>query len=367
MDIALKEITVGALVDGYKDNEEEGVTGYGGRLNIRPKYQREFIYKDPQRDAVIDTLQKGFPLNTMYWMVNDNDTFEVLDGQQRTISICQFVSSKFSMKNLFGRQELMYFSNLTDAEQQKILDYRLMIYFCQGTDRERLEWFRTINIAGEELTEQEVRNAVYTGEWLTDAKRHFSKTGCAAYGLAKEYLSGVAIRQDYLETALQWISNNDIERYMSAHQHSENASELWQYFQSVIHWVKTTFPRYRREMKGLAWGELYNRYKDVSLNAADLEKEVARLMEDEDVTNKKGIYAYLLDGQEKHLNIRDFRDSEKRTAYEKQAGICAHCRKHFEIGEMDADHITPWHEGGRTTAENCQVLCKECNRRKGGR
>jgi hypothetical protein len=367
MKIELKEITIGALTEGYKNNEEEGVVGYGGKLNIRPKYQREFIYKPAQQEAVIDTVQKGFPLNTMYWMVNDDGTFEVLDGQQRTISVCQFINGDFSMKGIFGREELMYFHNLTGEERQKILDYKLMVYFCEGTDKERLEWFRTINIAGEKLTDQELLNAVYTGEWLTDAKRHFSKTNCAAYHFANRYLNGSPIRQDYLETAIKWISHNDIEGYMSKHQQDANASELWQYFQNVIHWAQTTFPQYRKEMQGIAWGELYNRYKDTPLNAANLEKEVSRLMEDEDVTNKRGIYEYLWDGQERHLNIRAFRDSEKRTAYEKQEGICPYCKKHFDIKEMEADHITPWHEGGKTTAANCQMLCKECNRRKSGK
>lgn len=357
MKIELKEITVRELTAGYEDNAEAGVTGYGGRLDIRPPYQREFIYKDKQRDAVIDTLTKEYPLNVMYWAVREDGNFEVIDGQQRTISICQFVQGDFSFNKL-------YFHNLQNDAQEQILNYKLMVYFCSGTDSERLAWFKTINIAGEELTDQELRNAVYSGPWVTDAKRHFSKNGCPAYGLGGDYLSGSAIRQDYLETTIQWISGGDIEGYMAKNQHKPNANELWLYFQSVIAWVKAVFPKYRNEMKGIAWGDLYNEFKGREFDPKKLEAEVSQLMEDEDVTNKKGIYPYILDGKEKNLNIRAFSKNQKREAYERQKGKCRVCKKHFEIDEMEADHITPWHEGGKTSAKNCQMLCREDNRRK---
>ncbi|EIC19491.1 HNH endonuclease family protein [Thiorhodovibrio frisius] len=361
MKIEFREITVRELTDSYQDNEEDGVSGYGGKLDIRPPYQREFIYKDKQRDAVVDTIIKNFPLNVMYWAVRNDGEFEVIDGQQRTISICQYVEGDFAFDNL-------YFHNRQEDEQERILNYKLMVYLCSGTDSERLEWFKTINIAGEELTEQELRNAVYAGSWVTDAKRHFSKNGCPAYGLGSKYLSGTAIRQDYLETAIKWISkNNDIENYMAENQHKPNANNLWLYFQSVIAWVKSTFPVYRKEMKGIAWGDLYNMFKDQELDPRKLEDEVSTLMEDEDVTKKKGIYAYVLDGKEKNLNIRAFSKNEKREAYERQKGICTVCKEHFDIDDMEADHITPWHEGGKTSAENCQMLCKEDNRRKSGK
>lgn len=360
MKIELKEITVRELANGYEDNDEAGVTGYGGKLDIRPPYQREFIYKDKQRDAVIDTITKDFPLNVMYWAVREDGNFEIIDGQQRTISICQYVEGDFSFN---GR----YFHNLQKDEKEKILNYKLMVYFCSGTDSERLEWFKTINIAGEELTDQELRNAVYSGSWVTDAKRHFSKNGCPAYGLGGDYLKGSAIRQDYLETTIKWISEGDIEGYMAKHQHKPNANSLWLYFQSVIAWVQATFPKYRKEMKGIPWGDLYNVFKDQEFDPKKLEAEISRLMEDEDVTNKKGIYSYVLDAQEKHLNIRTFSNNQKREAYERQKGICPVCKEHFEIEEMEGDHITPWHEGGRTSAENCQMLCKEDNRRKSGK
>ncbi len=358
MKIELKEITVRALAEGYQDNQEGGVTGYGGILDIRPPYQREFIYKTEQRKAVINTVNQGFPLNVMYWAVREDGNFEVIDGQQRTLSICQFIDGKFSFND-------RYFHNLQDDEQKKTLDYKLMIYLCSGTDSEKLQWFETINIAGETLTPQELRNAVYSGSWVTDAKRYFSKQGCAAYGLGNGYLKGSPIRQDYLETAIKWISNNDIAAYMATHQHKPNATPLWLYYKGLIEWIEAVFPVYRKEMKGIDWGTLYGAYKGAEHDHNKLEWDIAALMEDEDVTKKKGIYFYVLDGKEKHLSIRAFSNNQKREAYERQKGICPRCTDIFTIEEMEADHITPWHLGGKTIAENCQVLCQEDNRRKG--
>ena len=360
MKIELKEIPIRELADGYEDNDEGGVVGYGGSLDIRPPYQREFIYKDKQRDAVIDTVTKDFPLNTMYWSVRDDGEFEIIDGQQRTVSICQYIEGDFAFKD-------RYFHNLQDDEKEQILNYKLMVYFCTGTDSERLEWFKVINIAGEKLTDQELRNAVYSGSWVTDAKRYFSKTGCPAYGLGGDYLTGTAIRQDYLETTISWISGGEIEGYMGEHQHKPNANALWLYFQKVIAWIKATFPQYRKEMKGVDWGNLYNEFHEQEFDAETLEAEIAKLMEDDDVSNKKGIYTYVLTRKEKHLNIRAFTDNQKREAYERQKGICPECKEHFEIEEMEGDHITPWHEGGKTIAANCQMLCKEDNRTKSGK
>ena len=349
MKIELKEISVRELTEGYENNEDAGVFGYGGKLDIRPPYQREFIYKDKQRDAVINTVMKGFPLNVMYWAVREDGNFEVIDGQQRTISICQYVDGDFAFNN-------RYFHNLKDDEKEQILNYKLMVYLCSGPDSEKLEWFRTINIAGEKLTEQELRNAVYSGSWVTDAKRYFSKNSCAAYNIGGDYLTGTAIRQDYLETTIKWISNDDIEGYMATNQHKPNANPLWLYFQSVIAWVQSTFPTYRNEMKGVAWGTLYNSFKDVELDANKLEVEISKLMEDEDVTNKKGIYSYVLDRRERSLNIRAFSPNQKREAYERQKGICPACKEKFDIDKMEGDHITPWHEGGKTSAANCQKI-----------
>jgi hypothetical protein len=360
MKIELHQIPIRELVKDYSNSDEEGVKGYGGKLDIRPKYQREFVYKDDQRNAVINTVRNGFPLNVMYWVKNNEQSFEVLDGQQRTISICEYIKNNFSI-------EYKLFSNLTNDEQEQILNYELMIYFCEGEDSEKLAWFEIVNIAGAVLTKQELRNAVYTGPWLSDAKRYFSKTSCPAYQIANKYLNGTAIRQEYLETALDWISNGNINDYMSRHQQAPDALELWSYFQSVITWVQGKFPTYRKEMKGVDWGMLYNNHKDKTLAPAVLEKEISRLMQDDDVTSKKGIYGFVLDGEEHHLNIRAFTGNMKREAYERQQGICPVCKKHFEYEEMEGDHIDPWHLGGKTESQNCQMLCKECNRRKSGK
>ena len=357
MKIELHEMTVGEIAAGYVDNAEAGVSGYGGKLNIRPKYQREFVYDEKKRNAVIETIKKGFPLNVMYWVKNDDGTFEVLDGQQRTISFCQYVTGAFSL-------DCRAFHNLTKAEQDQILQYKVMVYFCEGTDKEKLDWFQVINIAGEKLTDQELRNAVYTGSWLSDAKLKFSKSNCAAYLKGNKYLTGSPIRQEYLETALKWISHDRICDYMSKHQHDPNANELFSYFLRVIDWVEMTFTHYRKEMKGLEWGPLYEDYGTQSFDTAALEQEITSLMADDDVTNKKGIYKYVLTRQEKYLSVRAFDNRMKRTAYEQQKGICPKCKKHFALEEMEADHITPWSRGGKTLAENCQMLCRECNRRK---
>ncbi len=361
MNIELKEITVRELTEGFEDNAENGVVGYGGKLDIRPPYQREFIYKDKQRDAVIDTVNKSYPLNVMYWAVREDGNFEVIDGQQRTISLCQYVNGDFSFM-------FRGFDNLQNDEQEKILNYKLMVYVCSGTDSEKLEWFKTINIAGEKLTEQELRNAVYSGSWVSDAKRHFSKTGCPAFRIGSDYINGSPIRQEYFETAIDWISNGNIEVYMSNHQHDPNASALWRYFQDVITWVEATFTTKRSKfMKGVNWGKLYNKYKDVVYDTKAIEEETVRLILDDDVTKKSGIYPYILTRDEKYVSIRSFTDPTKHKIYEQQKGICVKCTEHFSLNDMEADHITPWSLGGKTTEENCQMLCKNCNRTKSGK
>lgn len=359
MKIELHEITIREVAENYVDNNEEGVIGYNGKLNIRPKYQREFVYDEKKRNAVINTIRNNFPLNVMYWVENEDGTFEVLDGQQRTISFCQYINGDYSI-NHFA------FHNLTKPEQEKILSYKLLIYFCEGDDQEKLDWFEIINIAGLELKEQERRNAVYTGPWLTHAKSIFSKNNCAASNLSKDYVEGTVNRQEILEKAIKWISKGEIRDYMSAHQKDPNADELWIYFQNVINWVKRIFTTYRSEMKGIDWGWLYDEYKDKVIDTVELEKKIESLMMDDEVQKKSGIYPYVLTNEEKYLNLRAFLDGQKRSAYTRQAGICPHCKKHFEIEQMEGDHITPWHLGGKTTPENCQMLCRECNRRKSG-
>jgi hypothetical protein len=363
MKIDLHKIKVREVVDGYKDSDEEGVVAYGGKLDVRPKYQREFVYKPAQRNAVVHTVRHQFPLNVMYWIENSSGNHEVLDGQQRTLSICQYVNGDYSINDLF-------FHNLTKEEKDQILNYELMVYFCDGTDKERIEWFDVINTAGEKLTPQELLNAVYTGPWLSDAKLKFSKTNCVAYLLASDdgaLLTGSPIRQEYLETAISWINNGEVADYMAKHQHNKNADELWKYFQDVIEWVRKTFTNYRKEMAHVNWGELYNEFKDKKMNADKLEEEVSELMQDDDVSKKSGIYPYILTRQERHLSVRAFNDKMKREAYERQKGVCIKCSKKFDLKEMEADHIKPWHDGGRTNAENCQMLCKQDNRTKSGK
>ncbi|MDR3234031.1 MAG: DUF262 domain-containing protein [Planctomycetaceae bacterium] len=358
MKIELHQIPIRELVNGYTNSQEEGVRGYGGKLDIRPKYQREFVYKEQQRDAVITSVRNRFPLNVMYWVKNGGN-YEVLDGQQRTISICEYVANKFSVAD-------KRFDNLTGDQQEPILDYELMVYFCEGTDSEKLAWFEIVNIAGAVLTKQELRNAVYTGEWLTDAKGYFSRTGCIAHQISVSYVNGAPIRQELLETAIAWINNGKIEEYMSVHQHDKDANELWQYFQNVITWVKEVFQVYRKEMKGLNWGGFYNCYKNDSFDTDKLEERIKTLMSDRDVNKKSGVYEYVLTGDERCLNIRNFDNNDKREVYERQNGVCPHCKQSFAIDKMEGDHITPWSQGGKTVTENCQMLCKDCNRRKAG-
>ncbi len=368
MTITPIEVTVGDIYDGFEDNDEEGVLGFDGKLNIRPAYQREYVYDKQHRDEVIRTIQKGFPLNVMYWGKNSDGTYELMDGQQRTLSFCKYVDGEFSIDN-------RTFNNLPRDMQDRILDYKVQIYVCEGAESEKLDWFRVINIAGMELSAQELRNAVYTGTWLTDAKRRFSKPRCVAGKAADKYLAGNPIRQDYLQAALSWIADRDgrvIEDYMSRHQHDRNCDGLLQYFYTVMEWVKKTFPVYRPVMKGIHWGILYNRYSKNAYDPARLEARIKELLADDDVTCQKGIYEYVLSGNMKYLNIRVFTDRMKQSAYERQGGICPYCARegklvHYTISEMEADHITPWVEGGRTDADNCQLLCREHNRRKGAR
>ncbi|MBX2897943.1 MAG: DUF262 domain-containing protein [Cyclobacteriaceae bacterium] len=363
MKIASQNIKVSELVAGYEDKAEEGVRGYGGRLNIRPAFQREFIYKEKQRNEVINTVRKNFPLNTMYWAVA-GDGFELMDGQQRTVSICQYVSGDFAVE-IDGNP--MFFNNLTGEKQKQILDYELFVYVCEGTEGEKLDWFKIINIAGEKLTDQELRNAIYTGPWLADAKRWFSKTGAPSAAIGNKLVNGTPIRQEYLETAIEWLSNGAIEQYMAQHQHDPNANELWTYFQNVINWVNLTFPTYRKEMKGVPWGPLYNVFGKEKLDTKKLEARISQLMQDEDVTKKSGIYDYVLSGSERALSIRAFSDNMKREAFERQRGICPSCNKQYDMDGMEADHITPWSKGGKTTSANCRMLCKADNRTKSGK
>lgn len=363
MKIDLHHIPVRDLFDGYQNSGYDGVIGYGGKLDIRPKFQREFVYDTAKQQAVITTILSGFPLNVMYWSVTGANSFEMLDGQQRSMSICEYINGSFSVL-VDGNPK--NFDNLSEAAQERLLGYKLMVYHCEGTEDEQLAWFEVINIAGLTLRPQELRNAVYTGLWLTDAKRYFSRENQGAHKLAKDYLtSGEVNRQDLLQKAIEWHGGKGdaaIKEYMNVNRQAANANALWTYFKSVIDWAKLIFPKQRKELRSVPWNTLYDKYREAPLDAVALEERVKALMADEEVQKKSGIYTYVLTGDEHALGLRAFTDNQKREAYERQAGICPKCNKHYKLEEMDGDHIIQWSKGGKTTSDNCQMLCIRDNR-----
>ena len=373
MTIKQIEVTVGEITRGYMNNDEQGVRGYDGLLDIRPPYQREFIYSEKEQQAVITTVLRGYPLNVMYWVLRSDDAecpYEVMDGQQRTLSLCEYVAGKYAydFKNFFNQPEDV---------QRRILDYRLTVYVCEGEASEKLEWFKTINIAGKPLNEQEINNAIYAGPFVSDAKRHFSKSNCGAYRLGKDLVNGTPIRQDYFKQALQWMADHETRQgkrqtivgYMAQHQHDPNANNLWTYFQTVLNWAITNFDmkKFKKIMKGLDWAELYDKFGSEALDTTALGKRISELIRDSEVERKTGIIPYVLTGDEHYLDLRAFPDDIKLAVWEQQAHRCTICGKEFDLEFMEGDHITPWREGGRTVIENCQMLCRECNRRKGVR
>lgn len=371
MTIKQIEVTVGEITNGYINNDEQGVRGYNGMLDIRPPYQREFIYNEKEQQAVITTVLNNYPLNIMYWVKRSEDAecpYEVMDGQQRTLSLCEYVAGKFSydFKNFFNQPEDI---------QKKILDYKLTVYVCEGEPSEKLEWFKTINIAGKPLNEQEINNAIYAGPFVSDAKKHFSKSNCGAYRLGRDLVNGTPIRQDFLKHALRWIADHEtrsgkrqsIVGYMSDHQHDPNANNLWTYFQNVLNWAITNFDmkKFKKIMKGLDWAMFYDKYHERTLDVEALGKQISSLMKDSEIQKSQGIIPYVLTGDEHYLDLRAFPEDIKLAVWEKQKHICPLCNKEFDYEFMEGDHITPWKEGGRTVIENCQMLCRECNRRKG--
>ena len=373
MTIKQISVTVGEITTDYVNNDEQGVRGYKGLLDIRPPYQREFIYNEKEQQAVITTVLNGYPLNIMYWVKRNDDAecpYEVMDGQQRTLSLCEYVAGKFAydFKNFFNQPADI---------QKKILDYKLTVYVCEGEESEKLEWFKTINIAGKSLNEQEIRNAVYAGPFVSDAKKHFSKTNCAAYRLGKDLVNGSPIRQEFFKKALDWMAAHEtrygkpqtIVGYMSEHQHDLNAGPLWTYFQSVLHWTMDTFnmKKFKKIMKGLDWAKFYDEYHEKSLDIKDMEHRIVDCLSDDEIQKPQGIIPYVLTGEERYLDLRAFPEKIKLAVWEQQGHKCTLCGKEFDIEFMEADHITPWCDGGRTVLENCQVLCRECNRRKGGK
>lgn len=373
MTIKQTEVTVREITQGYTNNDEQGVRGFGGLLDIRPPYQREFIYNEKEQEAVITTVLNGYPLNVMYWVKRSDDAecpYEVMDGQQRTLSLCEYVAGKFShdFKNFF---------NQPMDVQNKILNYKLTVYVCEGEASEKLEWFKTINIAGKALNEQEINYAIYAGPFVSDAKRHFSKSNCGAYRLGKDLVNGTPIRQDFFKKALEWMAEHETRNghrqtavgYMAQHQHDPNANNLWSYFQNVLNWAMTNFSlkKFKKIMKGLNWAELYDKYRNETLNTEELERRISALIRDGEIQKQTGIIPYVLTGDERHLDLRSFPEDIKLAVWERQSHICPICGKEFDFEFMEGDHITPWREGGRTVTENCQMLCRECNRRKGAR
>ena len=375
MQITETKVKVSDLCKNYSDNGDGGVFGFDGKLTIRPAFQREFVYNDKQRAAVIDSVMNGFPLNVMYWSKTGPDTYEVLDGQQRTISIAQYVNKDFPIK-INGNDK--FYQNLTDEERQTILNYELTVNVCEGTEAEKLAWFKRINIAGVVLTPQELLNATYTGPWLADAKNYFSKRNCVAAKMADKFIKGNPIRQDYLEKALAWIADRDGlesgQRYMAIHQHDADANDLWLYFQEVISWAKRIFPDADKKLtESQDWGYLYNQYKTKTYNTNALSDDIKRLIMDDDVTKKAGIIPFVLSDRtwrdEKYLSLRAFSEAQKLRAYEWQGHKCPLCvangiNTEYAFEDMEGDHIIPWSKGGHTTDNNLQMLCKKCNAAK---
>ena len=377
------EWTVKDICEGFVYNELEGkgLFGMNGKLTVQPEYQRNYIYADGKKDvAVIESVLKGYPLGLIYFNRREDGQLEVLDGQQRITSLGRFVTSKFAIKQDNMEQ---YFRGIAKDKQDKILNTKLLIYECEGTESEIKEWFKTINIAGIPLNHQEVLNAIYSGSFVTLAKEEFSNSQNTNINKWSSYITGVVNRQDYLQCALNWVSKGNIENYMSIHRHDDNINELKTYFNSIIDWADGLFEDVHSEMKNIDWGKLYETYHKQPYNKTEINKKVSELYADEYVKNKKGIFEYVLGGckDSKLLEIRIFEERDKKTVYERQTkeakekGIsnCPLCaiendnnQKHiWKITEMDADHVTAWSKGGSTDISNCQMLCKTHNRAKG--
>jgi hypothetical protein len=381
------DITVGQVCEGFVYNETEGkgLFGLNGHLVIQPEYQRNYIYADGKKDvAVIQSVLRSFPIGLIYFNKATNDQYEILDGQQRITSLGRFLTNKLPINDANGMPQ--YFGSLNKELQDKIYNTPLTIYICQGTEKEIKDWFRTINIAGIPLNDQELLNAIYSGPFVTKLKEEFSNSQNSNIQKWSAYISGAANRQDFLRCALDWVSQHKIEDYMSAHRQCKNIIEVKNYFNSVIDWIDSVFTTVYKEMKGLSWGDYYEKFHSYPYDIKQLNKRVEDLMGDCYVTDKKGIFEYVLGGEidKKLLYIRCFDEPTKKATYQKQTAIakakgisnCPMCAlvtnqpnytKIWKLSEMDADHVTAWSKGGATKPGNCQMLCKTHNRMKGNR
>lgn len=384
-------LTIAELTRGYAENTSTSeVTSMNGLLNIRPPYQREFVYEQPRRDAVITTILEKCPLNVIYLAKLDDGKLEVIDGQQRITSICKFVKGQFSVEvsEIDGNSRKLTYDALA-VRREEFDNYELMAFVCEGDNVSKMKWFRRINIAGVKLTEQELRNANYHGSWVTDAKKYFSRTN----GLAMDTVIGKQRYKDYVdaktgdksedvksvsrqylfEKVLGWVCDADnenrsiftkkakfdIDEYMGKHYRDEDAKALWRYYDDVITWVSRTFPTYRKLMQGVEWGLLYNRFKDV--DKTGLDDKVNEILDTEEISNEKFVYEAVLSGNLNLLQARSFPEAERKRKYKEQDGICPICGKKFAFEDMEGDHIIPWSRGGKTVYENLQMLCKGCN------
>lgn len=378
--------TIEEIIDGFEYNEYEGkgLFGFGGKLTIQPEYQRNYIYADGKRDvAVIDSILKGYPIGLLYFNKTGDDTYEVLDGQQRITSIGRFIDGKFPWIDANGHEQ--FYSGMAETQKKKILETPLLIYICEGEETEIKDWFRTINIAGVPLTEQEILNAVYSGPFVTLAREEFSNSQNSLVQKWSHYIAGDIKRQAYLERALDWVSRGAIDSYMSKHRNEKDITELKAHFNKVIDWISSTFTSDDSEMKGLEWGRLYDTYHNHSYDPKKVADEIRKLLGSYEVKDRHGVFEYVLGGSKdtKLLNIRVFDEPTKKVVYAEQTkaaeskGIsnCSYCaighdankNKIWALGDMDADHVTAWSNGGSTEKENCEMLCKPHNRAKGNR
>lgn len=379
-------ITIADICEGFVYNELEGkgLFGLSGKLTIQPEYQRNYIYADGKRDvAVIDSILKEYPLGLIYFVKVNDDQFEVLDGQQRITSFGRYVTNKFAVKDEHGMEQ--YFSGIAADKQARILETKLTIYECEGEESEIKQWFRTINIAGVPLNNQELLNAIFSGPFVTLGKEEFSNSQNSNIQKWSAYVSGSANRQDFLECALDWVSKGNIDDYMSRHRYDTNIKELKTYFNSVIDWVSGVFKDVEKEMCGLEWGRLYEDHHKRAYNPAKVSDEVRKLYGDPYIKNRRGIFEFILGGSidTKLLDVRVFEEATKRSVYTKQTqeaeankvsncplcsiGHDANKTKIWKLTEMDADHVAAWSKGGATDVKNCQMLCKTHNRAKGNR